>query len=109
MPNPAALFRFKVDVSEIAEKLNTTRELIEDQVIHQVELLSIAAHGYIMGLAKKEWANDDFKRNYYLGIGQKDASGVSSSNQYIDQTAKYLRWVKVTDGIWVVELDERAR
>ncbi len=109
MPNPAALFRFKVDVSEIAEKLNTTRELIEDQVIHQVELLSIASHGYIMGLAKKEWANDDFKRNYYLGIGQKDASGSSSNNQAIDQTAKYLRWVKVTEGIWVVELDERAR
>lgn len=109
MPNPAALFRFRVDVSEIAAKLNTARELIEDQVIQQVELLSIASHGYIMGLAKKEWANDDFKRNYYLGIGQKDASGVSSSNPAIDQTAKYLRWVKITDGIWVVELDERAR
>lgn len=109
MPNPAALFRFRVDVSEIAAKLNTTREMIEDQVIKNVELLSIASHAYIIGLAKKEWGADDFKRNYYLGIGQKDASGVSSSNQYIDQTAKYLRWVKITDGLWVVELDERAR
>lgn len=109
MPNVGALFRFKVDVSEISSKLNVARELIEEQVIKNVELLSIASHAYIMGLAKKEWANDDFKRSYYLGIGQKDAHGVSSTNPAIDQTAKYLRWVKVTDGMWVVELDERAK
>ncbi len=103
------MFRFRIDVSEIAAKLAVARELIEDQVVRNVELLSISAHAYILGLAKKEWANDDFKRNFYLGIGQKDAAGTSTNNPAIDMSAKYLRWVKVADGLWVVELDERAR
>lgn len=101
--------RFRVDASEIAAKLGLARELIEDQIVNNVELLSISAHAFILGLAKKEWANDDFKRNFYLGIGQKDGSGTSTQNPNIDQSAKYLRWVKISDGMWMVELDERAQ
>jgi hypothetical protein len=109
--NNAQAFRFRVDASEVAQKLNTTRELIEDKVVSGVETLSIAAHAYIVNLANTKWANDDFKRKYYLGIGEygKEASGVSTNDPRIDQVPKFVRWVKIADGLWVVELDEKAQ
>lgn len=104
-------FRFRVDVTEIAAKLRTTRELIEDKVVHGVESLSIASHAFIIGKVNEKFAGDDFKRKFYLGLDSygKDASGSSTKDPRIDQTAKHLRWIKVADGLWVVELDERAR
>lgn len=109
--NNAQAFRFRADVTEVARKLNTTREMIEDKVVSGVETLSIAAHAYIVNLANTKFANDNFKRQFYLGLGEhgKDASGTSTRDPRVDQTAKNLRWVKVTDGLWVVELDERAQ
>lgn len=109
--NNTPAFRFRVDLSEVAAKLNVARELIEDKVVQGVENLSIAAHAYIVNLANEKWSNDDFKRKFYLGLGEygKQASGVSSRDPRIDQTSKNLRWVKVADGLWVVEIDERAR
>lgn len=109
--NNIAAFRFRVDTSEVAQKLGVARELIEDKVISGVEGLSIAAHDFMIKQVKVAFANDDFKRNFYLGIGQfgKDASGKSSNDPRVDQTPKNLRWIKVADGMWVVELDEHAR
>jgi hypothetical protein len=104
-------FRFRVDTTDIASKLQRTREEIEDKVTSGVETLSIAAHAYIVNLANTTWAADEFKRQFYLGVGKygKDASGESTKDPRIDQTVKNLRWNKITDGIWVVEIDERAR
>lgn len=109
--NNLEAFRFRVNTTELAEKIGVARELIEDQVIQGVENLSVSAHAYIVNLANEKFANDDFKRKFYLGIGPygKDASNTSSRDPRIDQTVKNLRWIKVAEGIWVVELDERAR
>jgi hypothetical protein len=109
--NNAPAFRFRVDVSQAAALMSRTREEIEDKVVNSVEMLSIAAHAYITNLANTQFAQDDFKRQFYLGLGKyaKDASGESTKDDRIDQSAKNLRWIKVADGIWVVELDERAQ
>lgn len=109
--NNQAAFRFRVDVSAIAEQLRTTRDVIEDRVVDAVETLSVAAHAHIVNLARQKWANDDFKRQFFLGLDRygKNAHGQSAQNPAIDQTVKHVRWNKVTDGIWVVELDENIR
>jgi hypothetical protein len=109
--NNQLAFRFRVDVSQIAESLGTTRDMIEDKVVSAVETLSASAHAYIVNLAKEHFSQDDFKRQFFLGIGRygKDAHGQSARNPMIDQTVKNVRWNKVTDGIWVVELDENVK
>jgi len=109
--NNVAAFRFKVDVSAVAEQLEKTRSQVEPLVVQAVETLSIATHAYIINQANTKWANSNFKREHYLGIGKegKGAHGVSSKDPRIDQTVKNLRWIKIADGIWMVELDERAR
>ena len=109
--NNNAAFRFRVDVSAIAEQLRTTRDTIEEKVVSAVETLSAGAHRYITNLATQKWSNDDFKREYFLGIGKygKDASGKSDNNPFIDQKIKNVRWNKVTNGIWVVTIDEKAQ
>jgi hypothetical protein len=111
MNDMKGLFRFRVNVDEIAAKVRLARELVEDVVVQQVELLSKASHAYIIGLTKEKWKDDDFKRNFYLGTGEfgKDASSRSTNDPHVDQVPKYLRWIKVGDGLWVVEIDERAR
>lgn len=109
--NNVAAFRFRVDVSEVAEHLGRTREEIEDKVVGGVETLSIAAHAYIVNLANTTFGSGNFKRQYYLGIGPygKNAHGTSTKDPRIDQTVKNLRWIKISDGIWMVELDENAK
>jgi hypothetical protein len=103
--------RFRVDLSEIAEMIGQMREEIEEQVKQGVETLSIAAHAYITNVANTHFAKSDFKRQFYLGIGQygKNASNSSTRDPRIDQTIKNLRWIKISDGLWVVELDEHAQ
>ena len=109
--NNVAAFRFRVDLDQAAGLLRRTRDEVEDKIVDGVEMLSIAAHGFIVNLANQRWADDDFKRQYYLGMGQygKDATRQSTRDPRIDQTAKNLTWNKIADGIWIVELDERAQ
>lgn len=109
--NNQAAFRFKVNVSEIAEQLRTTREAIEDKVTSAVESLSTEAHAYIVNIARTKWAADDFKRQFFLGLDRygKDATSKSDTDPRIDQAVKNVRWNKVTDGIWVVSLDEKVQ
>jgi hypothetical protein len=105
-----SFFRLRIDTLEIAKKLNTARELIEDKVKPAVENLSIATHAFIVNKANETFSDSNFKREYYLGLGKhaKDVNKESTRDDRVDGTAKHLRWIKMQDGLWVVELDEKA-
>lgn len=105
-----SFFRLKVDTSELAAKLNTAKELIEDKVKPAVENLSIATHAFIVNKANETFKDSTFKREYYLGLGQygKESNKESSRDERVDNAPKHLRWIKLQDGLWVVELDEKA-
>lgn len=105
-----ASFKVRIDISDIARRLNTIREAIEGKLIHSMEMTSIAAHAYIKTLADTHFADSEFKRKFYLGLAPygKHPSGVSTKNDMIDQTVKNLRWIKISKGLWVVELDPES-
>lgn len=104
------MFRIKIDISEVAAKLRQTREVIENDVKEAVENLSVQTHAFIVNQANQIFKEDNFKRQYYLGLGEfgQKAKGESTKNDMIDTTAKNVRWIKIADGIWMVELDEQA-
>lgn len=103
-----AEFKVNIDVQQIADSLNKTREVIEEKVTKAVEALSVSAHAFIVNKANTELG--DFKRKFFLGQGEygKKTTEKSTSDPRIDQTAKNVRWVKVANGLWVVEIDEKA-
>lgn len=105
-----SIFRIKVDVSEIAEKINKTADVIEDKVTKAVENLSIATHAFIINKANETFKDSNFKREYYLGLGQhgKTVNKEGTKDSRVDESAKHVRWIKIGDGIWMVELDEKA-
>lgn len=104
------IFRIKIDVSEIVAKINQTKELIEKKVLKEVENLSIQTHDWIIKKASTTFKEDGFKKEYYLGLGQhgKNSAQQSTSDNRVDQSPKHVRWIKISDGIWLVELDEKA-
>ena len=102
--------RIRIDISEVAAKIGQTRELIENEVKEAVETLSAQTHAFIVNQANQVFKEDNFKRQFYLGLGEfgNKAKGESTKNEMIDSTAKNVRWIKIADGIWMVELDEQA-
>jgi hypothetical protein len=103
-----AKFDITVDTSAIAEKVNKTKEVVEQKLTPAMERLSISTHAFIINKANNELS--DFKRKFFLGVGEygKKTLKQSSSGAGVDETAKNVRWVKVSNGIWVVEIDESA-
>lgn len=101
-------FDITVDVSQLAEKINKTKESVEQKIVPAIERLSISTHAFIINKANNEL--DDFKRKFFLGLGEygKKTTKTSNSAPGVDESAKNVRWSKVANGIWVVEIDEKA-
>src|SRR5271170_4726535 len=83
-----ANFELKIDVSQVARALGKTREVIETILIPEARNLAISTHGFILKFAKEKMA-DSYKLPIFLG--KKD---------------KNVRWIEVTPGLWVVEIDD---
>jgi len=100
-------FRITVDVSQVAAKLNTTRELIETKLVEGVRLISASTHAFIVNKASEL---EGWKRDAFLGIGKfgKDAQRQSTNSPLVDSEPKYVRWIEISQGLWVVEIDEKA-
>jgi len=101
-------FLISVDIKEISERLGKAKELLIDTVKLAVENLSTSAHAFIVNKANTELT--DFQRQAFLGIGDqgKKTTKTSSKDPRIDATVKNVRWVKLSDGLWVVEIDDSA-
>lgn len=100
-------FKITVDISQVAEKLNSTRELLEDKLTAGVKAISAATHAFIINKASEL---DSFKRDAFLGTGKfgKDAQRESSKDPNVDSSAKYVRWIEISKGLWIVEIDPKA-
>lgn len=85
----AGFFHFKVDIAAVAEKVNKTREVVEDTIAPALETLAAATHGFVV-----RYAQDKLQNNPYL------------LQEFFKDKEKNVRWQKVAKGIWVVELDE---
>lgn len=102
-------FWFKVDVSQVAQRLGQTKEVIQTQVVQAVEGLSASTHAFVIQKANQELSG--YQLNAFLGKGDqfKNPARESSKGPGIDVTSKYVRWVKEAPGLWVVEIDEAAK
>jgi hypothetical protein len=102
-------FKISVNIEEVTSKLNQTQEAIENVLKPAIESVSIATHAFILNKANTELSG--FKREMFLGLGQyaKKASGQSSKDERVDSTAKNVRWIKISNNMWVVEIDESAK
>lgn len=80
-------FRLTINVTALAEHLNTTIDRVRERARQEVENLSISTHAFIVAKAQQELP--PFLRDKFLGKDNKN-----------------VRWVKVSDSIWVVEIDE---
>jgi hypothetical protein len=99
---------FNVDIGQIAQNLQKTRDVVEQKVIPAVEKLSISAHAFIINKANNELSG--FKREFFLGLGKygKDTPQQSTPHPEVNSTPRHVRWIKVSNGIWVVEIDPKA-
>jgi hypothetical protein len=83
-------FRFQVNVQSVAAQLNATADQIRGMVNDAVQKLSIAAHAFIVKKAQDELKG--YKLETFMG-----------------ENGRNVRWSKVTNGIWVVEIDPSVR
>jgi hypothetical protein len=83
-------FRFQVNVQQVAAQLNQAADDIRKMVNDAVEKISIAAHAFIVKKAQDELKG--YKLKTFLGEKNRN-----------------VRWSKVTNGIWVVEIDPSVR
>jgi hypothetical protein len=102
-------YLFRVDVSQVAQKLRQAQEIVQTHIINAVESVSVATHAFIVEKANE--LPNDFLRNYFLGVGEfgKGAARVSSKHPGIDDRNKNVRWIKASDNLWIVEIDEKAK
>jgi hypothetical protein len=83
-------FHIHVNIAEAASKLNQTTDLIGTQITQAVGQVAAGTHAFILQKAKAELTG--YKKFAYLG--------------YKDEN---VRWVDLGNGMWVVEVDEKAR
>lgn len=102
-------FRIKVDTREISDKLRVTQDLIDNKVKNIVERVSIATHHFVINKAKTELTG--YMQETFLGTGEsaKNTSDKSSNHPNVDKTPRHVRWKKIDNGTWVVEIDEKAK
>lgn len=82
-------FKISVNVADIAEKLNKNIDEAVRYLHDGIHKIVISTHAFILKKAESELSG--FMLKSYLG-----------------PNGEYLRWHQISDGIWVVELDERA-
>lgn len=80
-------FRIAVNLEQIAKDMNTTVDSIYERVRGEAEKLSISTHAFIVRKAQNDL--DGFLLKTYLGKNNEN-----------------VRWVKVNDNMYVVEVDE---
>lgn len=99
-------FWFKVDVNEVATRLNQSKDLIENTLKKEVELLSTTTHAFIKDFARKNLSG--YLYSTFEALNNPKISKESSDHPLIDKKIKGVRWIKEADGVWVVEIDEEV-
>ncbi len=80
-------YRISANLEEIAAKLGSTRNQIDSLLKSSVERLSISTHAYVVEYAERNLHG--FMREEFFG-----------------EKGRNVRWTEVSDGFWVVEIDE---
>lgn len=83
-------FDFKINLDEVSSKLGQKRDAIEGRIQQEVANLSISTHAFVVNYAQEKLKG--FQRQLFFG---KDNSNV--------------RWQQISEGMWVVEIDESVR
>jgi len=81
------MFKFSVNIQDVANILNRKVLEIENRVKREVQALSLAAHAHILNLARER------------------LEGWNYSN-FVGKDGKNIRWYQQSDNIWIVEIDE---
>lgn len=82
--------KFQVNADEIAAAVGKTKEAITIQLRTAIQGLVASTHAFVVQKAQAELSG--YKREAYLG-----------------ENGKNVRWEKIAENIWVVEVDESAR
>jgi hypothetical protein len=83
-------YRVSINIDEVARQVNTTVDNLRSRIYNEVEKLSISTHAFIVAKANSDLRG--YMREAFLGKDNKN-----------------VRWTKVSDQIWAVEIDESAR
>jgi len=83
-------YRFSANLDEIADKLNQKKDVISGRIKSEIERLSISTHAFVVKYAQEKLKG--WQRSHFFG----------ENNQNV-------RWTQVSDGMWVVEIDESVR
>jgi hypothetical protein len=91
MPND---FNFRVNIEQVAQKLGQTADVVQNKVADVVEKLVASTHAFVVQKAQSELG--DFKRTILPGPPD------------VDGMPKNVKWMKVAERIWVVEIMPEA-
>lgn len=83
------LISINVNSAEVAQRLNTTIDNVQQHLRREVEALSVSTHAFILQQANEL---NSWQRQVFLG-----------------NNGENVRWIKEAEGIWVVEIDESAK
>lgn len=89
-----ANFNFRVNVEEVAAKLNQTADVVQNKIAGAVETLVASTHAFVVNKAQTELG--DYKRSIFPGPPGEDGQ------------PKNVKWKKIADRIWVVEIMPEA-
>jgi hypothetical protein len=102
-------FKIGCNAEEIATQLGVAVEEVQGQLQSAMENLSASTHAFIVQKANTDLAHNDYLRNAFLGKGDKITHNLQSDQHpLVSPDAKNLRWNKLGNNMWVVELDESA-
>jgi hypothetical protein len=102
-------FSININIDEVAQKLGQVADTIAPQIQKSVENLSAATHAKIVTIVNEAFPEDEFKRQFYLGQGKYAKTNLKSDEHpLVLPDSKNLRWNKLSNNLWVVELDPSA-
>lgn len=89
------MFHLHVNIQDTANQIGKAADIIKNDVLTGVEQISIGARDFIIYTVQESYKAHDYYRTSYLGNPQNEAPNI--------------KWSKLGDGMWQVEVDEKAR
>lgn len=89
---------FKVNIDEIANKLQVKREVIEGRIIHEVKNLAASTHAFVVRYASQKLEKNQFMRDWFFG----------KTDPQTNESEK-VKFQEIGQGMYLVSIDESSR
>lgn len=89
---------FKVNIDEIADKLQMKREVIEGRIVQEVKQLAASTHAFVVRYASEKLEKNEFMRKWFFG----------EINSQTNESEK-VKFQEIGHGMYLVSIDESSR